>query len=407
MIQIVDKKKCTGCSACVSICGKHCITMQPDSEGFLYPVVDTNCCVECGLCEKICPVLNPFDRKKEEPLCFGSRSKDTDVVAKSSSGGLFSVLAESVLQEGGIVVGAAFRKDWSVHHIIVDDEEGLERLRGSKYVQSDLDGVFIQIREELKNGRKVLFVGTPCQVAGLNHFIKNGKDALLTIDLICHSVPSPKIWKDYLNEITKNQGGVSNISSITFRDKSLGWRKYSLLIKSKTDDGKIIIIDHGDTVSNIYLKGFSQGLYNRPSCSDCPARNFKSQSDITLGDCWAVEKYYPEYKNDEEGLSVILLNTKKGLDAFKRVESQTNSFEMKYEEVEPNDMHASLTRSLPFHVNRGRFFDMSQGIPIHKRIQRCLWFVEKKNNVINAAKNSIRKIIGNQVYGFLKQLYHG
>ena len=405
MIDITDKTKCTGCTACMSICGKHCISMKEDEEGFLYPVVDKDNCVDCGLCEKICPVLNPFEEKKNEPRCFAGRSKQEDIVEKSSSGGLFSVIAQSVLNEGGVVVGAAFREDWSVHHIIIDSPDKLGLLQGSKYVQNNLEDVFVQVKKLIKEGRKVFFVGTPCQVAGINHFIGKNEN-LLTADLICHSSPSPKVWKEYLETITKKYGGIINISRLTFRDKSLGWRKYSLLIAVKNNNSEVVLT-HGGTNSNLYMRGFSQGLYNRPSCSQCPARNFKSGSDITLADCWAVEKYYPQYKDDEKGLSVILINSEKGLQTFERVKKEVDFFEMSYEEVEPRDMHASLTRSTGFHPNRAKFFNMSKTIPIDRRIYRCIRFVEIKNDIVINGKSFARKIVGKRFYNIVKKIYHG
>lgn len=405
MIDIADKIKCTGCTACMSICGKHCISMSEDEEGFLYPVVDKDNCVDCGLCEKICPVLNPFEEKKNEPRCLAGRSKQEDIVEKSSSGGLFSVIAQSVLNEGGVVVGAAFRQDWSVHHIIIDSPDKLGLLQGSKYVQSNLEDVFVQVKKKIKEGRKVFFVGTPCQVAGINHFIGKNEN-LLTADLICHSSPSPKVWKEYLETITKKYGGINSISRLTFRDKSLGWRKYSLLVTIKKNNSEVVLT-HGDTNSNLYMRGFSQGLYNRPSCSQCPARNFKSGSDITLGDCWAVEKYYPQYKDDEKGLSVFLLNSEKGFQTFEKIKKEVDFFVMRYEEVEPRDMHASLTRSTGFHPNREKFFNMSQTIPVDRRIYRCIRFVEIKNGIVIKGKNFVRKIVGRRLYNIVKKIYHG
>lgn len=405
MINITDKRKCTGCTACMSICGKRCISMKEDEEGFLYPAVDIDNCVDCGLCEKICPVLNPFEEKKDEPQCFAGRSNQKEIVEKSSSGGLFSVIARSVLNEGGVVVGAAFREDWSVHHIIIDSLDKLELLQGSKYVQSNLEDVFVQVKKHIKEGRKVFFVGTPCQVAGINHFI--GKDEnLLTADLICHSSPSPKVWKEYLETITKKYGGLERISRLTFRDKSLGWRKYSLLVAVRNNNSEVVLT-HGGTNTNLYMRGFSQGLYNRPSCSQCPARNFKSGSDITLGDCWAVEKYYPQFKDDEKGLSVILVNSEKGLHTFENVKKEINYFEMLYEEVEPRDMHASLTRSTRFHPNREKFFKMSKSIPIDRRIYRSIRFIEIKNGIVIKVKNLTRKILGSRLYNITKKIYHG
>lgn len=200
MINIIEKKDCCGCSACVSICPKHCITMSLDNEGFLYPQVDNESCIDCGLCEKVCLVLNQGKECKPFQV-YAAKNINEEIRMKSSSGGIFTLLAEQILHEGGVVFGARFNADWEVIHDYTETKEGLAAFRGSKYVQSRLGDSFCQAEHFLRQGRKVMFTGTPCQIAGLKLFLRKTYDNLLTVDFICHGVPSPGVWKKYLEEL--------------------------------------------------------------------------------------------------------------------------------------------------------------------------------------------------------------
>lgn len=247
MINIIDKKNCCGCNACVQHCPKSCITMQEDEEGFLYPIVDQEVCIDCGLCEKVCPVLNQGEERK--PLqVYAANNTNEEIRMQSSSGGVFTLLAETIIQEGGVVFGARFNDDWEVIHDYTETQEGLATFRGSKYVQSRIGDSYCQAEQFLKKGRKVLFSGTPCQIAGLNLFLRKEYNNLLTVDFICHGVPSPGVWKSYLEELIALQGNRKNsvlshskpiilnsirdISRIEFRNKRLGWKKYSFALRT-------------------------------------------------------------------------------------------------------------------------------------------------------------------------------
>ena len=202
MIQIVDKSQCCGCTACVSVCPKQCIAMQEDEEGFLYPVVDTSLCIDCNLCQKVCPELHPMNTRT--PLhVYAAKHKDEQIRLASSSGGIFTLLAEKVIDEGGVVFGARFNASWEVVHDYTETKEGLTAFRGSKYVQSWLGNCFSKVRSFLSEGRKVMFTGTPCQVAGLKQYLRKEYDNLLTVDVVCHGVPSPKVWRMYLDEVAR------------------------------------------------------------------------------------------------------------------------------------------------------------------------------------------------------------
>lgn len=301
MITIRDKKDCCGCHACTSICAKHCITMHSDEEGFLYPVVDKDACTDCGLCEKVCPVINQSEPRK--PLkVYAAKNKNEEIRRQSSSGGIFTLLAEKIINEGGVVFGARFNDNWDVIHSWTDTIEGIAAFRGSKYVQSKIGDTYREAREFLKQGRQVLFSGTPCQIAGLKLFLRKEYDNLLTVDVVCHGVPSPKIWSEYLSSLQ-----LTNIGLISHKDKSTGWRGYSFSIKDI--DGKLIYIEKA--CYNKYMNAFVKNYIIRPSCFLCPAKAGKSLSDITLADFWGVEHFIPQI-DDNKGTSFMCCNTQKG-----------------------------------------------------------------------------------------------
>lgn len=333
MISITEKHKCCGCSACVQRCPKGCIEMREDEEGFLYPQVDLDACIDCGLCEKVCPVI--LQAEKREPLaCYAAYNPDESVRRESSSGGIFSLLAEKTINEGGVVFGASWNEHWQVAHSYTETREGLTQFRGSKYVQSVIGESYKQAEEFLKTGRKVLFSGTPCQIAALKLFLRKDYDNLLTVDFICHGVPSPGVFRAYLQEelhyritgkrkhipFVPNEGlslpPEATITHIGFRDKCSGWKSYSFRCMYQTNgDIQEFAEDLG---TNTFLKGFLTDLYLRPSCHKCPAKSLKSGSDITIGDFWGFEDM-PEMKDDDKGISAILVNTQKGQDEYSHI----------------------------------------------------------------------------------------
>lgn len=311
MIKVGDKSQCCGCEACRSVCPKICISMKADKEGFLYPEVDLSQCIDCKLCEKVCPVLQPafLDRK---PKVFAGINNDIKIRLQSSSGGIFTLLAEQTLHKGGVVFGACFDEQWNVVHNYTDTVEGLARFRGSKYVQSSIGDSFLQAKKFLDEGREVLFSGTPCQIAGLKNFLQKPYQNLLTVDVVCHGVPSPEVWKKYLERtvckaynIRKRDASLSitdKIENINFRLKEKGWKKYHIRIKYK--NGKQDVMPFYE---NTYMKVFLSNLSLRPSCYCCPAKGEHVQSDITIADFWGVDKIMPEI-DDDNGCSLILIN---------------------------------------------------------------------------------------------------
>ena len=323
MIKIIRKEQCCGCSACLHICPKHSISFREDKEGFLYPLVDTSTCVDCGLCDKVCPVLNQGEERK--PLqVYAAKHTDDEIRMKSSSGGIFTLLAEFIIDKGGVVFGARFNENWTVVHNYTETKEGLDPFRGSKYVQSDVGNSYKQVEDFLKTGREVMFTGTPCQVAGLKKYLRKDYENLLTVDFVCHGVPSPMIWRKYLAEEITRQGDAGKntvltsskvspvVTGVNFRDKSTGWKKFSFVLNfSKASaEGEQNSVLSSVFTDNAYMRAFLSNLSLRPSCYACPAKVGKSGSDITIGDFWGIETALLEF-DDDKGASLLFINNDK------------------------------------------------------------------------------------------------
>lgn len=331
MIQIEEKQKCCGCSACEQICPKHCIQMASDRQGFLYPIVDQDNCIDCHLCEKVCPVLH--QNKERKPIeAYAAFNKDEQIRLESSSGGIFTLLAEKTLQQGGVVFGAMFNEKWEVVHSYIESPKDLAKLRGSKYVQSKINNCFTVAQKFLNQGRQVLFSGTPCQIAAFRLFLMKDYVNLLLVDVACHGVPSPLLWKDYLMLFKTER-----IISISFRDKRNGWSNYSYVINN--DDREILSQIHRD---NIYSQGFLNDLTIRPSCFACPAKSGKSCSDLTIADFWGIDNVLPN-RNDEKGVNLILANTPLG---HHLIEQLRNAQVEKVEFSQAVQHNPAITRSV-------------------------------------------------------------
>jgi len=298
--------------------------MEVDSEGFFYPQVDTQHCVSCDLCVKTCPVHSPVIIKQKPLKTLAAISNDNLVRFKSSSGGIFSLLSNVIIENGGEVWGASFDAEWRVIHRCVEDKEKLNLFRGAKYLQSDMKHSFRKIECSLKCGKMVLFSGTPCQVAGLKKFLHKEYNNLYTVDLVCHGVPPFKVFNAFLEE----EFGEKRIIDISFRDKTTGWKSYNLCIKY-LDDG-VIKEKRYLRENNLYMNGFISNLYLRPSCYQCPSKCGVSGSDITLGDFWGIEEKTPEM-DDGKGTSLVLLNSFKGEDFFAMIKQYVICKEFPYE----------------------------------------------------------------------------
>lgn len=296
-IKLASKESCTGCATCASICPKGCIKMKEDREGFLQPKIDSKVCVRCHQCEKTCPILNPLAIPSDfETKAYAAINKDEEVRMRSSSGGMFHALAKWTIEQGGVVFGARFDEKWEVMHGYTETIEGIEPFMRSKYVQSRVGETFKQAKQFLEQGRWVLFSGTPCQIGGLQAFLGKEYERLIKVDLICYGVPSPRVWRNYLNEYEHKYGHITNVS---FRDKTDGWNRYKCVIT--TMDGK------GET-PNVFVKGFFEDLFIRRSCYACRFRLLQRNSDLTIADYWGVEKYCPNMF-DNKGTSIVFTHS--------------------------------------------------------------------------------------------------
>ena len=354
MIDIRDKSQCCGCEACVQRCPKQCISLVEDSEGFLYPQVDKNVCVDCGLCEKVCPVVNQSDERQPQAV-YASINPDFDVRQSSSSGGIFSALADAVLSQGGVVFGVCWDKEWRLVFDYAETRDDLYRFRGSKYLQAHVGDAYIKAEQFLKSGRQVLFTGTACQIAGLKKYLRRDYDNLLAVDVICHGAPSPQVWKKYLDEqlrfIEQNRGSRYQIESINFRDKTVGWKNYNFFIGLKGADGKVEYFTQPSS-QNIFMRGFLRDFYLRPSCYSCPAKSGKSGSDITLGDFWGINQLKPEI-DDDRGISAVMVNTLRGASWIGSLSLE--QYSMSYDDV--CRYNSALVRSVAYPSQRVKFFE--------------------------------------------------
>lgn len=312
MIEINNRKNCSGCGACASSCPIHCIEMSEDAEGFIYPKVDAARCVDCRVCEKVCPIINPTVNDKGMPDTYYAVNKNDKIRMRSSSGGVFSALAEHILANGGTVFGAVFKEDFSgVCHTRADNVEKLSKMRGSKYIQSSIGNSYLDAKTMLDSGKTVLFTGTPCQVAGLKAYLGKEYENLFTQDFICHGVPSPKVWRNYADLQRKKAHG--QISGVAFRNKTTGWKNYSLSIDFNNKRHRTSNL-HKD----LFMRGFLSNLYLRPSCYNCSFRGENRMSDISLADFWGLSAVLPE-KDDDKGASLVLVNSSKGDELIKAI----------------------------------------------------------------------------------------
>ena len=389
MINIVDKRNCCGCAACVQRCPKQCIILIEDGEGFLYPEVDTDVCIRCGICEEVCPVLHQGEARV--PLeVFAAKNPDEEIRRTSSSGGVFTALAETVLNEGGVVFGAKWNEHWEVAHDYTETYEELAAFRGSKYVQSVVGDTFNQVDRFLKGGRKVLYSGTPCQIAALNRFLGRDYDHLLTVDCICHGTPSPGVFRWYMGEQLAKVAGKDGyrfvpcpipfipqvdvlareegcrVEGIRFRDKKEGWKNFSfafdLTVGVSSTQEKAVSFSYPLRKSS-FLSGFLSNLYLRPSCYACPVKNGKSAADITLGDYWGIASLMPQL-DDDRGISAVLVGTPKG-----RVALEATAVELHpvpYEDV--RGKNSALTNSCVVPIGRSVFW-IADGKSFHQKIK--------------------------------------
>ena len=345
-----NKKECCGCTACKCICPTEAITMKSDNEGFLYPVVDENFCIACNLCIDVCPMKNEVDIKDhfEIPEVYAVKHTSDLVRLLSSSGGAYTAISDFIIKDKkGICYGATFDEEFNVRHKEAITTSERNKFRGSKYVQSKLGNVFYHIKQNLVNGKLILFTGTPCQNAGLVKYLKLSKidtSNLILNDIVCHGVASPKIWKDYVVFIEEKNK--SKIKNYTFRFKEKGWRGYNVKVEFENNTIKL---NTKDVLK--YVKLFNFNLILRPSCYNCKFSNLNRPSDLTIGDFWGIEKSMPGFE-DTKGVSLVLVNTRRGKDIFERIKSN-----LIYRQSNISDcMQLNLYQPTPKPENREKFW---------------------------------------------------
>lgn len=356
MIQIIDKSKCCGCYACGDICPKDAIIFKTDIEGFWYPKVNMERCIDCGLCEKVCPELHIDELKKndyEKPVTIAAVNKNMRVRWDSTSGGAFSALADVMYGHGGYVSGAVYNEDFSVSNFISDNPADLAKLHSSKYLQSNANGLYKRISDLLRKGEKVLACGTPCQMAALRSFLRKDYDNLIIVDFICRGVNSPKVYRKYLDSLERKYGG--KVVYVKAKNKELGWR--SLTRKVVFDNGKVY---YGVRMDDDFRRGYHTNVFCRPSCYACQYKGFPRIADITIADYWGIEKVDKNLDNNI-GTSMILLNSKKGYAYFELAKDKLEWEYTQFEAILPGNI--ALRKPIePAKINREQFFeDLDKG----------------------------------------------
>ncbi|MBQ9530750.1 MAG: polysaccharide pyruvyl transferase family protein [Eubacterium sp.] len=339
-----SKQDCCGCHACYNACPKGCISMEYDLEGFWYPGINEELCIHCNMCKKVCPAVN-VDKTDNNPVSYLGFNKEQQIRKNSSSGGMFTPIAEKIIDDGGVVFGAAFNEKYEVEHIKVESKEELNKLRGSKYVQSGIGDTYKQVKQLLKEGIKVLFTGTPCQIEGLYSYLDNvEKTNLFTQDIICHGVPSPNVWNEYLKYISNGE----EIKNISFRSKKYGWHYFSMYIQTvKKNYTKRLDED-------LFLKLFLDNTILRPSCYNCKFKKEIRVSDFTLADCWRPNMVKSQLKDDDKGLSMLFVNSEKGKELFNEIKDSYVLQEIDYELASASQ--SAATSSVKPNNHRSDFF---------------------------------------------------
>lgn len=376
-IEVDIKEECCGCTACKNICPVNAIEMKEDKEGFLYPIVNEEKCIKCELCKKVCPVLNIKNETKEQHAYIFQNAND-DVRRQSTSGGAFSAIAEKIIDKNGIVYGVIFDKDFNVIHKGIENKGELYKFRNSKYVQSNLNNVFKEVKENLEKDRWVCFSGTSCQIEGLKNFLRKQYEKLLLVDVVCRAVPSPLIWKKYL-KLKKQENG--DVSKIYFRDKLYGY-KYS---NFSVYDSQNNLRYHNGVESDPYLRAFFSNICDRPSCYNCKFKKLNSESDITLWDCFNVEKYNSKL-DDDKGTTRILANTVKGKRFVEELGVTHNLEEIDVELATKNFL--AMFQSVKYNSERSDFFE-----DVGKLEEKELFTKYFSDNITVKSERIIRKLL--------------
>jgi coenzyme F420-reducing hydrogenase beta subunit len=337
-----SKTNCCGCTACMVSCPKHAISMQIDEQGFKYPYIDMEKCINCGLCDKICPfeqtLLNPQTRE-----AYAVKHKDKSVLKESTSGGIFTAVSDYVINKGGVVYGAAFDENMVVRHIRATTKIERNRMRGSKYVQSDLGEVFLLVKQDLNDRRLVLFTGTPCQIAGLRSYMGNNSDGLICLDLICHGVPSPVVFNEHIHYLSGKLK--TAIVDYKFRPKEWGWHVHrELVIGTKRQY-------HSNPFTDLWRNIYYSRIATRPSCNNCPYSNLNRIGDITIGDCRGIDNILSDFES-YDGVTLAIVNTRLGKFVLEQISNDITYSPLNIDDV----IQPPLKQSSSPNKNSERFF---------------------------------------------------
>ena len=351
--------------------------MKEDREGFLQPVIEKTECIKCHRCEKVCPILNPETINEGfETLAYAAKNTDESIRVKSSSGGVFFALAKWIIQQGGVVFGACFDHNWEVVHSYAETLDGIIPFMGSKYVQSRIGGTFKQAKAFLEDGRWVLYSGTPCQLGGLRAYLGKEYDHLLQVDVICFGVPSPGVWRSYLKEIVKQSG---EITSISFRDKSKGWKHYQCKIATSNES---CAPDEG-----LFLRGFLKEAYLRKSCHSCRFRFYHRNSDITIADYWGADVYCPALF-DDKGTSIMFIHSERGEIALKGLTNDLCCIPQSKEQAIANN--PCMEKKNPHGIDRSTFFRVYR----LTSFRFAMYVILEKKSFYNRLLRRIKRVLG-------------
>lgn len=411
MIRLCAEEICTGCLACVNACNFGAIRITQDDEGFVHPKIDNQICVSCGKCVRICPQLNELKYNVDEKLVYACWLRNNKTRKSSTSGGAFSALAETVLSQRGVVFGAGFDKNMKVVHQQISSVKELWKLRGSKYVQSDMGASYIQVSEQLKNNKTVLFSGTACQIDGLYSFLGHKyAGQLITIDLVCHGVPSPKIFRDYLDYMEHCYG--SKTKHVYFRNKEPGWFVFGMKIEFQ--DGQIY---KASTYDDPYIRGFLREYFLRPSCHNCRYAGTQRVADITLADFWGYQDSCRADRDDDKGISMVMLNSQNGLQLFNTAKSKLEYFSRPVSEAVAGN--PALSSCFPPSAKRAAFWEDYRELDFKDIVDKYLYPEPEEKQVVRSLKarhkwqdrtafrtvlrGIVRKIVGDSGYTRLKR----
>lgn len=361
-MNVINKNDCTGCMACMNICPRNAIYIYEDSEGFKFPKINQDLCINCGLCKKVCPVINKMEENTYNIKAYACKNKNLENRLKSSSGGIFILLAKYIIKNGGVVFGARFNERLEVIHDYTDKEENIKLFMGSKYVQSNINASYKKAKEFLLENKLVLFTGTPCQIEGLLGYLGKEYDNLYTQDIICHGVPSPKLWKKYLEYLKEKNGEMPK--TINFRRKDIsGWNNYQVnyVYKNKEEN-----IHHNN---DIYMNLFLENIALRKSCYSCKFKKLARQSDITIADFWGIDKINPKI-NDEKGVSAVLINSKKGERLFENIRNDIEYYNADITNIEK--YNPCLNHSTAYNKKREEFFRDLDNLKFSELIQKYI-----------------------------------